>query len=114
MKDFENIGKRMPYTEDKEYVSKLIERSTEAALQQQPKAKTVSLRKKWMAAAAVAVVLLAGAGAIFHQQAEEPVQQVVAEETSGPIDEFLDDLSDEDVQLLAYYEIEEIPEEAYQ
>jgi len=113
MKDFENIGKRMPYTEDKDYVSKLIERTTEAALQQ-PKAKTVSLRAKWMAAAAVAVVLLAGAGITYHHQTAETDQPVVAQETTGPIDDFLNNLSDEDVQLLAYYEIEEIPEESYQ
>ncbi len=114
MKDFENIGKRMPYTEDKDYVSNLISQATETALQKQPKAKTVSLKTKWMAAAAAVMVLLTGAGVTYHLQTAETVQPVVAESTASPVDDFLDSLSDEDVQLLAYYEIEEIPEEAYQ
>ncbi len=114
MKDFENIGKRMPYTEDRNYVSNLISQAAEAALQQQSKAKTVSLKYKWMATAAAVLVLLAGAGVTYHLQTSEAVQPVVAESMPSPVDDFLDSLSDEDVQLLAYYEIEEIPEEAYQ
>jgi len=114
MKDFQNIGKRMPYTEDKDYISSLIERSTETALHQAPKAKTVSLRTKWMAVAAIAVVLLAGIGITYHHQTTETAQPVMAETVTSPIDDFLNSLSDEDVQLLAYYEIEEIPEELYQ
>ncbi len=114
MKNFENIGKRMPYAEEKDYVKQLIDHATETALHQQPKAKTLSLRAKWMAAAAAVLVLLTGAGITYHFHATEATQPVVAENIPGPIDDFLDSLSDEDVQLLAYYEIEEIPEEAYQ
>ncbi len=113
MKDFENIGKRMPYTEDKDYISKLVERTTESALRQQPKAKTFSLKAKWMAVAATAAILLAGAGITFHHSTETQ-QPMLAQETAGPIDIFLNNLSDEDVQQLAYFELEEIPEEAFQ
>ncbi len=114
MKDFENIGKQMPYKEEKDYVSKLVERATEAALQQQPKAKTVSLRTKWMAVAAAVFVLIAGFSITYHNSVSEE-QPLVAEETTGPIDSFLNNLTDEDAQLRAYYEIEETPEfEEYQ
>ncbi len=109
MKDFENIGKRMPYAEDKDYISGLVEKATEKALQQEPKAKSISLRTKWMAAAAVVAVLIAGAGITYHNSMTE-TQPQVAEETTGPIDIFLNNLSDEDAQLLTYYEIEEISE----
>ena len=44
MKDFENIGKRMPFAESEDYVRQLVDNATEKALQQ-PKAKTVSMHK---------------------------------------------------------------------
>ncbi len=114
MKDFENIGKRMPYQEGEDYVSKLVEQATEAALQQQPKARTVSLGAKWMAAAAAVILLIAGVSITYHNSMTEE-QPLAAEEATGPIDVFLNNLTDEDAQLLAYYEIEEIPEfEEYQ
>jgi len=109
MKDFENIGKRMPYAEDKDYVSRLVESATEKALHQEPKAKTIPLKAKWMAAAAAVALLIAGAGITYHHSQTE-TQPLVAEETTGPIDIFLDNLSDEDALLLSSYEIEEIPE----
>ncbi len=110
MKNFENIGKRMPYAEDKDYISGLVEKATEKALQQEPKAKTISLRTKWMAVAATVAVLIAGAGITYHHSSTTEVQPVVAKETSGPIDVFLNNLSDEDAQLLTCYDLEEISE----
>lgn len=111
MKDFENIGKRMPYAESDDYVSQLVERTTEKALHRQGRARTVSLRVRLLAAAAV-VLLLAGIGITYYNKVAVPLPQQpqVAEDTSGPIDDFLNSLSDEDAQLLAYYDIEEIPE----
>ncbi|MBQ2208504.1 MAG: hypothetical protein II404_00890 [Prevotella sp.] len=111
MKDFENIGKRMPYAESDDYVSLLVERTTEKALHQQGRAKTISLRVRLVAAAAV-ILLLAGIGITYYNKVTTPLspQTQVAENTTGPIDDFLNSLSDEDAQLLAYYDIEEIPE----
>ncbi|MCR4582387.1 MAG: hypothetical protein K5764_02380 [Prevotella sp.] len=109
MKDFENIGKGMPYAEDKDYVSALVESATEKALHQEPKTKTIRLKAKWMAAAAASAVLIAGAGITYHYSLAE-TQPQVAEETMGPIDIFLNNLSDEDAQLLTSYEIEGISE----
>jgi len=109
MKDFENIGKGMPYAEDQDYVGRLVESATDRALRQAPKAKTVRLKAKWMAAAAAAALLIAGAGITYHHSLSTPQPQL-AEETTGPIDIFLNSLSDEDALLLTSYEIEEIPE----
>lgn len=110
MKDFENIGKRMPYAESDDYVSQLVERTTEKALRQQGRAKTISLRVRLLAAAVV--LLLAGIGIAYYNKVTTPLppKTLVAENTTGPIDDFLNSLSDEDAQLLAYYDIEEIPE----
>jgi len=109
MKDFENIGKGMPYAEDKDYVSRLVESATEKALHQASKAKTIHLKAKWMATAAAVAVLIAGAGITYHHSQAE-TQPQMAEETIGPIDIFLSSLSDEDAQLLTSYEIEEMSE----
>jgi hypothetical protein len=110
MKDFENIGKRMPYTEREGYVQQLVDRATEQAISQKQKARRVSLRTK-MAVAATVALLLAGAG-ITYRLAIQPTTTGVAETevTASPVDDFLNSLSDEDAQLLAYYGIEEIPE----
>ena len=108
MKEFQNIGKRMPYQESGEYVSQLISRSTEQAISESRKAQHRPIRQ-WMAAAAVSVVLLAGAGiTLFHTADDETIAS--AETAISPIDQFLDGLTDDEAQMLAYYEIEEIPE----
>ena len=108
--DFENIGKKLPYAEDADYVARLVERTTEEALRQQSQARTVSLGRKWtLVAAAAAVLLLGGVGLSYYGKLT-PATQQVAESTSSPVDDFLNSLSDEDAGLLAYYAIEEIPE----
>ena len=43
MKEFETIGKKMPFAESDDYVRQLVDNATEKALQQ-PKAKVHSLR----------------------------------------------------------------------
>ena len=109
MKEVQNIGKRMPYAESEDYLNGLISQATERAISQGQKTKTRPIRM-WMAAAAAALVLIAGLTiTYFHQQAE--TDTVVAEQTTtGPIDHFLNDLTDDEAQQLAYYEIEDIPE----
>lgn len=107
MKEFQNIGKRMPYAEDGEYVSHLISRATEKAISQPATARTRTVRP-WFAAAAVAT-LIAGAG-ISHFRQQPTADQLAASQPQSPIEQFLNDLSDDDVQLLACYGIEEIPE----
>lgn len=108
MKDFEHIGKQLPYREHDGYVGRLVEHATEQALSRQPKAHAVSMRRRLLTAAAAAL-LIAGIGVTAHH-ALTAAPPLLAEEDCGPIDEFLDSLTDEDAQLLAYYDIEEIPE----
>lgn len=113
MKEFENIAKRMPYAESEDYVQQLVGRATENAIAQvrKPKAKTRPLH--WMAAAAAITALMALAGVTYmgsQQSAETLTAQAISDEDMGPIDEFLDNLTDEEAQLLAYYDIDEIPE----
>jgi hypothetical protein len=107
MKDFEKIGKKMPFAENEEYVRQLVSNATEKAINQ-PRAKVVALRT-WIAAAAAVILLLAGIGITYYNKVavNDPL---VAENTEAPVEQFLNGLTDEEVQLLAYYEIEEIPE----
>ncbi len=108
MKEVQNIGKRMPYAESEDYLNELFTKATEQAISQGQKAKTHPIRM-WMAAAAAALVLIGGVTiTYFHQNNTE---ELVAEQTTtGPIDHFLDNLTDDEAQQLAYYEIEDIPE----
>ena len=114
MKEFENIAKRMPYAESEDYVQQLGGRATENDIAQarKPKAKTRPLH--WMAAAAAITALMALAGITYYGQEQQTADALTAELTTdedmGPIDEFLDNLTDEEAQLLAYYDIDEIPE----
>ena len=114
MKEVQNIGKRMPYAESEDYLNRLISQATEQAILQGARGKEQGASGKtrvirmWLAAAAVALVLIAGLTiTYFHQNNEE---ELVAEQTTGPIDQFLDSLTDDEAQQLAYYEIEDIQE----
>ena len=108
MKEVQNIGKRMPYAESEDYLKGLISQATEQAILQGARGKTRVIRM-WLAAAAAALVLIAGLTiTYFHQSSAE---ELVAEQTAkGPIDQFLDNLTDDEAQQLAYYEIEDIPD----
>lgn len=123
MKQVDDIQKRMPYAESEEYLDQLISKATEKAIEQarQPKTKVRSLHTS-IAAAAAALLLVAIGVTQFRSNEEQlaTVEQesimlladneVATEQDLGPIDEFLNGLSDEEAQLLAYYDIEEIPE----
>lgn len=107
--DFEKIGKRMPFAEGDDYVRQLIDKATGKALQQ-PKSKVHSLRIV-LAAAAIAL-LIAGIGITYNSKITTE-EQLTAQQPESPMEQFLNGLTDEEVRLLAYYEIEEIPEENY-
>ena len=108
MNTFENIGKKMPYTESDDYVNALVEQTTEQTLRQaaRPQAKTGSLHR-WAIAATVTALL--GFGALTWLSPATG-KQVADNEQYSPVDDFLNRLSDDEAQLLAYYEIEDIPE----
>ncbi len=107
MKDFENIGKRMPYDESPGYVDQLVGRVTENAIHHGGVRRSRS-KMYFIISAAAMVLLLVGLGVLHFHQGPQPVAQTTVQ--TSPIDEFLNGLTDEEAQALSYYEIEEIPE----
>lgn len=103
MKHQQKIG--MPYRESEEYVSRLVTRMTEQAVSEKTRAKMRPIRRI-MTAAAVVVVLLAGAGVTYYKLGN--VSEPLVSDSQSPVDEFLDCLTDKEIQMLVYYELEEI------
>ena len=106
---FSDIGKRLPYQESEDYLNNLIETAADNAISRQNAARK---RRHWgliAISAAASIALIAGVGfTIFNQQEQSSV--VTAVNDSGPLDEFLNSLTQEEAAQLQYYEIEEIPE----
>ena len=97
----------MPYRESEGYVNDLVNRATEQAIRHQRTNKHSLSRM--IAVAAIVFVLLAGAGITYYNYISTPIQ-LVAENQKSPIDEFFNSLTDEELQMLDDYEVEEIPE----
>lgn len=105
---FSDIGKKLPYTEAPEYLDSLIDKVTEAAITRQHGHRdSCRMRRVAMSAAAGALLLIAIGLTVYHQQTR-PAD--VAVQADGPLDEFLNTLSAQELSQLQYYEIEEIPE----
>ena len=81
----------------KQYLNQLIERATESAIRQQPKAQVRNLRSVLAAAAAIAL-LIAGAGITYHLHSTS-AEPLMAQQTASPLDSFLDSLSDDEAEL---------------
>lgn len=105
MKDLKKY--KMPYRESKEYVDNIVERATEKAISRQRSAKTHILYK-YITAAAVTVIL-AGSAIIYYNHTNFS-KELIAENSTSPVDDFLNSITDEEIQMLPYYEVEEIPE----
>ncbi len=109
MKEFQNIDKRMPYTEREDYVQQLISQTTERtiSLSKHHSLKLRTYRLTAGAAAVIALLVIAGVTIV-----NSPSEKVVAQNTeaSSPMDEFLSTISDEEAQLLANYTIETVPD----
>lgn len=104
---FDNIGKRMPYQESGEYLDNLIDVSTEKAITQHVSAKKNRHRGLMATSAAAVALLIIGFGIAFFNG--DNSQKVIMND-QGPLDEFLNTLSDEEAAQLSFYEMEEIPE----
>ncbi len=105
---FDDIGKKLPYHESEEYLDSLMDKAADIALQQHGNTRG---KKHWglmWASAAAVALLLIGIG--FHELNDVNRQSAATVQASGPFDEFLNSLTDEEVAQLPYYEIEEIPE----
>lgn len=104
----DKIGKRLPYNESDRYVDDLVERTTSEALARRPRSANRRHMGMMVASAAAALALIIGVGiTLFHDGQQ---QQLSSAANAGPLDEFLNNLSDEEAAQLQYYEIEEIPE----
>ena len=108
MMDKKNIT--MPYRESDEYVRRIVSDATERAISNSRTAKPVPAIRQ--AAAAVAVFLMVAGGVTCYKLTADTRQLTVRTETS-PVDEFLVVLTDEEVQMLSCYEIEEIALDEY-
>ena len=95
MKEFENINTSLPFKEDKAYVLSLVERSKSRAARSRRR-NAVTLRWSLGIAAAITAAVVA-LSISFHS-------------TKSPMDRFLSEISDEEASMIAYYQIEEIPE----
>lgn len=105
--DFDDIGKRMPFRETGDYLDNLIDNATEKAITHHATAKRSLHRMLMIASAAAVALLIIGSGiALFN--ARNTHQVAMTEQ--GPLDEFLNTLSDEEAAQLTFYELEEIPE----
>lgn len=105
---FENIGRKLPYSESDEYLDSLLDRVAQHAIRQQYQTRW---KKHWalkVASVAAVVILVLGIGLTVMDKGNN--QSVAIQQVDSPIDEFLNSLTDEEVAQLPYYEIEEIPE----
>jgi len=112
MNEFKKIGKKMPYSEKENYVYQLVTKSTEQAISFQHHKHKLIPSKIWIAAAAILPIIFYVGFALFTHQDKEPHNLVNLKKNVNvsSIDKFLNELTDEEAQMLDYYELEEIPE----
>ena len=102
------IGKKLPYEESEKYLDGLIQEMAQRAIVRQGARRHRGRAVVMITSAAAAVLLVVGIGlTVFNHSSKASTTALQAE---GPIDEFLNSLSDQEVAQLPYYEIEEIPE----
>ncbi len=103
----DDINRKMPYDESQDYVKGLIDRSVERAVGSRPVRH--GRRMLWQAAAAVALLAIGGT-ALWHvvEDSKSRPDEVCA--TGAPLDDFLNNISDEEAAQITYYEAEQIPE----
>ena len=109
MNEFDNIGKKLPYNESESYLDNLIDEATENAILHQILRKS---KRRWnmiAVSAAASALLIIGIGTTLIHEQNKTIETVFTD-NQGPIDEFLNTLTDEEVAMLPDYEIEEIPE----
>ena len=108
MNEFEHTSKKMPYVESEDYLDEMIANATEKAIESRKGKQGISpFRKAAYVAIAVAASMLLVVAWTWLKPQPEPL---VAELGDSPVEKFLDGLTDEEVQMLDYYEIENIPE----
>lgn len=109
--------KQMPFPENDEYVSPLLDNATRHAIkvcraerERRRSVRTSVLRVALGAAASVALVLGIGWRMFLPQAAGQAGTATEVEQEQSPLDVFLDGITDEEAQTIACYEVEDIPE----
>ena len=109
-----DMNKRMPFNEPEGYVEALLDKATEKAVHcaLAKSARTVQMRVYSAIAAAAVVLVLLGTGLnYFSPQTESQEKHLaVANTAADPLDEFLNEISDEEASMIDCYDIEDIPE----
>ena len=106
MKEFENIPAGLPYKESPEYVAQLIERCKDVAKKAERPAPLVV--RPWIYAVAGLAAAAAVAVSVFLWPSHSSSNDLSL--TDGPIDSFLASLSDEEVDQIIDWSIDDIPE----
>lgn len=107
---FKNLGKTMPYQESDDYIDALIDRSVKQALDKVPASHLFHPGHKRMIWASIAAVVLLAVGIRVTVKLHDSQQPQTVMTDEGPIDQFLNSISDEEAAQLLCFEIEEIPE----
>lgn len=112
----EDVNKKMPFGEPNGYVSQLVDSATEKAIMHSKQnrgsvGKASSVVFMRIAAVGLVVLSLAGLGWFYQPTTLEETELAnVSATQNGPLEAFLNNISDEDAQMIKYYEIETIPE----
>lgn len=109
MRDFDEIGKKMPYGETDEMVDAIINRCTEKAISAYGKRKSKVVKVAWLkyvsASVAAAAIVVAVTFATLQLKSPTVNAENYAKAMSGDehFDRMLGDLSANDLDGLAYY-----------
>ncbi len=121
---FKEIGTRLPYHESDEYISSLVNRCADKALQSRPQhMRHAAIRRIWLSAASIAAVVAVTLTASLYVGTSSPASHntdaaamrlsacnMESIEKSAPLNEVIDEMSDEQLAIVAYYNTDDIPE----
>ena len=121
---FKKIGTRLPYHESDEYICSLVNRCTDKALQSRPRhIHHAAIRRIWLSVASIAAVVAVALTATLYIGMPSPAshntdtsaQQLSAcniesIEKSAPLNEVINEMSDDQLAIVAYYNTDDIPE----
>ena len=121
---FKKIGTRLPYNESDEYISSLVNRCADKALQSRPQQiRHAAIRRIWLSATSIAAVVAVALTATLYIGMSSPAshntdtsaQQLSAcniesIEKSAPLNEVINEMSDDQLAIVAYYNTDDIPE----
>lgn len=102
MKEFDTIGKQMPYKESSDYINTIIDRGMQ--MKRKKKSRIVPFLAGGIGAAAAMVIVIFS---IFNFNFHTPYEKI---KSSPTLSEVLSTLSDEQINELNTYTTDDIPE----